>query len=54
MSNWREWIPDDLDELEETYDYDVPENFEPIQKRNIYKEKPEPKKRKPRYESEKE
>lgn len=54
MSNWRDWIPDDLDDLDEWTDDDVPDNFEPIQRRNYNKENIEPKRIKPRYESEKE
>lgn len=53
MSNWRDWVPENLDDLDEWVD-EEPETFEPIQKRNNKKEVPEPKKIKPRYESEKE
>ena len=53
MSNWRDWVPEDLDYLDE-WEEEQPDNFEPIQRRNYNKDKPEPKKIKPRYESEKE
>lgn len=52
MGTWRDWIPEDLDYLDEFVD-EQPDNFEPIKKNNS-SDKPEPKKIKPRYESEKE
>ena len=52
MKNWRDWVPEDLDELDE-WD-EIPETFEPIQRRKNNKGEPEYKKIKPRYESEKE
>lgn len=55
MSNWRDWIPDDLEDLDEFEDGGlIPESFEPIKRRPEFKETPEPKRIKPRYESEKE